>query len=305
MNVKKESENYKRGFLKNDFEFFHIKDQRSLEFEFHYHDFNKIIIFISGKVTYLIEGKAYNLKPWDILLVNSNEVHRPVIDPAETYERIVLWINSTFLEKHSSPECNLLTCFGVSSDRNYKLLRLNPDLLGNMKYILTQLEDACKSKSFGARLLKNALFVQFIVYANRFVLQTENSMESHADVQFDEQISSVINYINDNLSGDLTIENLAARFFTSRYYLMHKFKSQTGYSIHSYILKKRLIMSNSLIKKGKSVTEAALECGFNDYSNYLRAFTAMFGLSPKKYHKAVTELQNQLTALPHVVIPDE
>lgn len=252
-----------------------------------------------GKVTYLIEGRAYNLKPWDILLVNSNDVHRPITDPLETYERIILWINNAFLEEHSTDECDLLTCFKESSERNYKLLRLNPDFLGNMKYILTQLEEVSKSNSFGARLLKNSLFAQFIIYVNRFMLRPENSLQSLSDVQFDEQISSVLNYINENLSSDLSIETLAERFFASRYYLMHKFKSQTGNSIHIYILKKRLIMSNSLIQKGSSVTEAALESGFNDYSNYLRAYTAMFGLSPKRYHKAMPELQQQLTSRPH------
>lgn len=299
MASKIEEQSYKRGFLKNDFELFHIRDQRNLEFEYHFHDFNKIIVFVSGKVTYLIEGKIYNLKPWDILLVNSNAVHRPVIDPSETYERIIFYINNAFLEKHSSAECNLLTCFEVTSDRNYNLLRLNPDLLGNMKYILAQLEDACRNDNFGAKLLKNALFVQFIIYLNRYLLQTENSADSLADVSFDEQINSVLNYINENLSGDLSIETLAARFYTSRYYLMHKFKAQTGYSIHSYILKKRLIMSNTLMKNGKTVTEASLECGFNDYSNFVRAFTAMFGMSPRKYRKTVSELQ-QLTLPKHV-----
>lgn len=70
----------KSGYLNNDFQLFHLKDKKNQEFEFHYHDFNKIIIFLSGKVTYLIEGKAYNLKPWDILLVNNHDVHKPIID---------------------------------------------------------------------------------------------------------------------------------------------------------------------------------------------------------------------------------
>lgn len=37
------------------------------EFEFHYHDFDKILIFLSGKVTYLIEGRSYELQPYDII----------------------------------------------------------------------------------------------------------------------------------------------------------------------------------------------------------------------------------------------
>ena len=60
----------KTGYLKEDFRLFHINDRTDREFEWHYHDFHKIIVFVSGKVTYHIEGKAYHLKPQDILLVS-------------------------------------------------------------------------------------------------------------------------------------------------------------------------------------------------------------------------------------------
>ena len=75
MNDEISTEKVKRGYLNEDFHFFNLKDQKRNEFEFHYHDFNKIIIFISGEVTYIIEGKSYKLKPWDILLVGKNDLH--------------------------------------------------------------------------------------------------------------------------------------------------------------------------------------------------------------------------------------
>jgi len=60
----------KTGYLNEQFRLFHLKDQTRKEFSYHYHDFHKVVIFISGKAAYHIEGKAYQLKPWDILLVN-------------------------------------------------------------------------------------------------------------------------------------------------------------------------------------------------------------------------------------------
>ena len=53
----------KTGYLNENFQFFHLKDQVEQEFPFHYHDFHKIIIFLSGNVTYYNEGKTYRLKP--------------------------------------------------------------------------------------------------------------------------------------------------------------------------------------------------------------------------------------------------
>lgn len=288
MDMENKEIHYKRGYLDKDFQFFHLKDNKNIQFEFHYHDFNKIIIFISGKVTYLIEGKTYKLKPWDILLVNNNEIHKPMIDQEETYERIVIWVNSAFLLQHSDNECNLQKCFELAAEKKLNLLRLAPDLLMGIKGILSQLEDSCKSHDFGSKVLKNSLFLQYIVHLNRLYLGIDVDTE-YLDIEYDETIGRILEYINTNLKEDLSMDNLASIFFLSKYYLMRKFKQQTGYTIHNYILQKRLITANALIKRGKSITTTCIECGFGDYSNFVRSFKKAFGLSPKKHYKMFLE----------------
>jgi AraC-like DNA-binding protein len=279
----------RRGYLNKDFEFFHLKDRRIMEFELHFHDFNKIIVFISGNVTYLIEGKAYKLKPWDILLVSNSEIHKAVIGSTGTYERMIIWVNSNFLLKHNSPESNLLTCFDIASKEKNNILRLSPEILRQGKYILAQLKEECSREDFGSQVLKNSLFLQFIVYLNRLYLKPE-AIKHQAEGYYDESIGEVIKHINENLCEGMSIEDLASKFYMSKYHLMHKFKTQTGYTIHSYILQKRLMMANTLIKSEKSIAEACAECGFGDYSSFVRAFKKMYGLSPKKYGKMAEEL---------------
>jgi AraC-like DNA-binding protein len=280
----------RRGYLNKDFELFHLKDRKSMEFELHFHDFNKIVIFISGNVTYLIEGKAYKLKPWDILLVSSSEIHKTIVDASMTYERMIIWVNSNFLIKHNSPENNLLTCFDIASTEKRNLLRLDTELLRQGKYILSQLKEEYLKGGFGSQVLKNALFLQFVIYLNRLYL-TPEAIKHQADGDYNESIGEVIKHINENLCEDMSVENLASIFYMSRYHLMHKFKSQTGYTIHSYILQKRLMMANTLIKSGKSMTEACSECGFGDYSSFVRAFKKIYRLSPKQHHKLLEELE--------------
>lgn len=294
----KEVLNSKRGYLKGDFEFFHLKDRKNMQFEFHYHDFNKIIVFISGRVTYLIEGRAYRLQPWDVLLVSSNEVHKLIVEPGEVYERIVLWVNPAFLEKHNSADCDLSTCFRTTAGKKCNLLRLRPESLKAARLTLSQLDEACKNSDFGNRVLKNSLFLQFVVQVNRLLLDSGEDSKP-GTIEFDESIQTILNYINENLHGDLSIDSLAAGFFMSKYYLMHRFKKQTGYSIHNYILQKRLIWANSLIRKGIPAAEASIECGFGDYSSFVRAFKKMFGLSPKKHYKHFLELQKSYEQTGH------
>ena len=76
---------------------------------------------------------------------------------------------------------------------------------------------------------------------------------------------------------------LAKRFFISRYYLMHRFKEVTGYTVHQYISQKRLLRAGELIRQGVSVTRAAEQVGFSDYSTFLRAFRKTFHMSPKEF----------------------
>jgi AraC-like DNA-binding protein/mannose-6-phosphate isomerase-like protein (cupin superfamily) len=273
----------KRGYLNEDFRFFHLRDKRDLEFEVHYHDFNKIVIFLSGAVSYRIEGKVYRLKPWDILFVSRGQLHQAVVSPEETYERIVIWVNSAFLSEHNM-DGNLLDCFELSSDTKNNLLRLGDESAAEIKPTIFGLEKAMKDEGFGARLLQNSLFLQLMIYLNRLFLGY--SLDSSAnDIEYDERIGKIIDYINANLDRELSIDVLSARFFISKYYLMHKFKKQTGYTVHNYVLKKRLIKSAQLIKKGAQVTETCALCGFGDYSNFERAFRKEFGLSPKGYYK--------------------
>ena len=276
----------RRGCLKGDFAFFHLKDLKNIQFEYHYHDFNKIIVFVSGSVTYLIEGKAYRLKPWDILFVSRNEVHKPIIDPATLYERMVIWVNPGFLEKHSD-ESSLLTCFSLSNERNSNLLRLDNTLLTDVKLMLSKLEESIGSDGFGSTILKNSIFLQLLVALTRESLGTEGGNEIN-DITADESIQKLLDYINININEDLSVDTLANRFYLNRYHLMHKFKQQTGYSIHSYIIQKRLIKADSLIRAGLPAAQACEQSGFNDYSNFVRAFKKMFGLSPKHRIKRIT-----------------
>ena len=104
----------KRGYLKEDFRLFHLKDSRAQKVDYHYHAFDKLILLLGGKVTYVVEGVTYFLQPWDLLLVGHDLIHRPIIDPAEPYERVVIWLGREWLERRSDPGEALDTCFDGS-----------------------------------------------------------------------------------------------------------------------------------------------------------------------------------------------
>ena len=263
----------KTGYLKEDFRLFHINDQTKKDFSYHYHDFHKIIVFISGKVTYHIEGKAYHLKPRDILLVSQGAIHKPEIDPSVPYERYIFWIRDDL----SCQELN--TCFQKANDRSFNLVRADSALQEHLKDLLPEIEQTLQNKHFGDTVLRDALFTQFMIYINRIFLRTSSSPDKKT-YSSDTQVEQLLKYINRNLSENLSIDQLAERFFLSKYHMMRKFKNETGYTIHNYITSKRLLMARSLISQGIPVMKAALASGFRDYTTFVRAYKKQFGKAP-------------------------
>ena len=263
----------KTGYLKEDFRLFHINDQTKKDFSYHYHNFHKIIVFISGKVTYHIEGKAYHLKPRDILLVSQGAIHKPEIDPSVPYERYIFWIRDDL----SCQELN--TCFQKANDRSFNLVRADSALQERLKDLLPEIEQTLQNKHFGDTVLRNALFTQFMIYINRIFLRTSSSPDKKT-YSSDTQVEQLLKYINRNLSENLSIDQLANRFFFSKYHMMRKFKNETGYTIHNYITSKRLLMARSLISQGMPVMKAAQASGFHDYTTFVRAYKKQFGKAP-------------------------
>ena len=263
----------KTGYLKEDFRLFHINDQTKKDFSYHYHDFHKIIVFISGKVTYHIEGKAYHLKPRDILLVSQGAIHKPEIDSSVPYERYIFWIRDDL----SCQELN--TCFQKANDRSFNLVRADSALQERLKDLLPEIEQTLQNKHFGDTVLRNALFTQFMIYINRIFLRTSSSPDKKT-YSSDTQVEQLLKYINRNLSENLSIDQLANRFFFSKYHMMRKFKNETGYTIHNYITSKRLLMARSRISQGMPVMKAAQASGFHDYTTFVRAYKTQFGKAP-------------------------
>lgn len=274
------------GYLNSDFRLFHLKDKTKKEFDYHYHEFNKIIVFLSGNVTYIIEGRTYHLKPFDILLVNNHDIHKPIIDSNSTYERIVIWADANFVKEHSDDNCNLEECFKYAIKNDINLIRLKPDLQNELISLLTKLEASISSKEFGSRILSNAYLIEFLVYINRLILGNNNIIEANdCNNIYDNQINEILKYINAHLNEPLTVDDIANRFYLSRYYLMHRFKEQTGYTLHNYISQKRLILAKELLLNNESVMKVSEKCGFIDYSSFLRSFRKMYGTTPKDFIK--------------------
>ncbi|MGN1180489.1 MAG: helix-turn-helix domain-containing protein [Suilimivivens sp.] len=268
----------KSGYLLEKFRLFHLKDKKPKAYEYHYHDFHKLIWFISGNVEYHIEGKAYKLEPHDILLVNSGQIHKPFVGTDEPYERYIFYISEEFLAEHSEEGSDLDLCFQMTDTEDSNVIRLSPSDSGRLFETIKLLEQSGREKAYAGEMYSRILFLKFMIELNRCCFG--NSDIFHKSAHYDKKIVEMIHYINEHLDGDLSIDGLSSIFYLSKYHMMRKFKEETGYSMHQYILEKRILAAKNMILTGMPATIACMECGFKDYSTFSRAYKKLMNRLP-------------------------
>lgn len=269
----------KRGYLSEDFRLFHLNDVGTQELAFHYHDFDKIIIFLSGSVIYQIEGRAYKLQPYDIVFVSHNEIHCPSIDMTVPYERIIVYLSPRFLAAYQTDQYDLSLCFQKARTTHAHVLRMKHPAKRSLFQTMKRLEAASIDAGYASPLYCQVLFLEFMIQLNRLFL---NQKLDYPDTSSsDQRILAVMEYINQNLAGTLDVDSLAEHFHFSRYHLMRLFKQETGYTIGYYINSKRLLAARELLSTDLPVTDICFRCGFRNYSTFSRAYKAEFKESPR------------------------
>ena len=238
----------------------------------HVHEMMEIYYFISGNGAYLVEGISYPLEPGDIMILRAAESHRLTIQPTTPYERIAIHFSPTILEK-IDPSLHLLRPFlerplgqwNHYSARDPRYAHLQsvfrdftfeniPDirlhLMGRLLLFLTALNGVFEGP--------NADGIQ------------DNSLSGH-----------VVRYVNSQLFTPLSLQTVADHFYRSRSQISRIFHQATGSSFWEYVSIKRLLAARAMIQRGEKASQAALVCGFADYSVFYRAYKNHFGHSPK------------------------
>ncbi len=268
------------GYLHENYHYFHLRDTAGQERDFHFHEFDKVVLFLSGKVDYIVENQTYELQPWTVLLVRHHMIHKALIDTNEPYERIILYLDRRYFDR-LFPDGQLMECFRLSDQEGKHLLKPDEEQRKTLEILISSYEKAQNVDAFGAQAMRDTLIIQMLIMIGRMSSARETTTTRTCDPKIQETLS----YINENLNQELSVDALAEHVFLSKYHFMRLFKAQMGSTVHAYIRQKRLLCAARLIREGMSANCAAEKSGFSDYSAFHRAFRECFGVSPGQIKK--------------------
>ena len=279
-NMREQSQKFdpRQVMRRDSFEVFHYRQPKPGGVDVHHHDFYEVYFLLSGEVEYWIDGRILKMSPGDLLLINPMELHRPILtESTKIYERIVVWINKEYLESLGGG--SLWGCFDPNQPDHTNLIRLTPAQRTGVTALLGELVRESYSREFGSELSAQGLLLQFMVRLNRLARHTEQPEQSR---QQSALVRQVLSYISEHLSQSISLEDLADRFFVSKYYLSHTFSKEVGVSLYRYIMLRRLLLARQLLGQGMPAGKVSESCGFSDYTSFYRAFKSEYGISPRE-----------------------
>lgn len=243
-------------------------------FSIHAHEWMEVLYCISGKGNYQVEGVQYPLEAGDIFILRPGEMHKILIDSSVPYERIVIHF-SPHLLINLDPEQNLLRPFIDRPLGRFNRYGSDIDPKGLLHSAFAGFDFKHISQP---RLNLLARLLLFLTALNG--LYSQELITTHMPAPGLQ--SQLVDYVNEHLFENISIQSIADEFFRSRSQISRVFQQATGSSLWEYVTIKRLMAARAMLQRGESANAACTACGFSEYSSFYRAYKSYFGHSPKE-----------------------
>ena len=244
---------------------------RSLAFIPHLHSQIELIYVISGSGEMTVEGQTHTLMPGEAALCWPNRVHSYAALPCGSLYYMGIFDPAQLGrvgEEFSRVDClsPFLSADRVHADVKMAMERLTDD--GDM-----------------SPPLKRAYAT---IAAGRLIESMDTAPRRASDAP--DALHNVLAYIDENLSGDISLDGMAHALYMNKYYISKLFSRHMGCNLHAYMNALRVNRAQGLLDDvAIGLEEIMTRCGYTSERTFYRAFKEHTGLTPKQYREGRTE----------------
>ena len=237
----------------------------------HWHNCIEILLVLSGKLTITIESETYHLFEDDILLINCDQMHE-----IQSNENVVveLQINPSYF-KRGLEAGSFFHCNSAVYPNKMKFTELKRTIA---KFIYVHYND-----TEGNELLTISFSYQLMLELVKNFKSTDDKNVGNVSKSL-QRLGDIIQYLSDNYSEDITLEQVAEREYLSPSYLSHFFKLNMGVSFFNYLTGIRINHAvNDLLTTSLTIEQIAANNGFANSRYFVNIFKKQFGMLPRQF----------------------
>lgn len=253
----------------------------------HSHDFCELVIVTRGSAMHMLEGNEFPVTAGDVFLLQGRQSHY-------FYERKDLDLINIMYdpEKIALPENELRRMPGYCAmfmleptyrrqHRFASRLHLKRVPLAHVEQLAEEMERECDQGDSGYEVALRAKLLELMVYLSRAYTNSDTT-EAHALLR----VGNVIGALENDFPRDWKLDDLLSIAHMSRSNLMRVFRKATGQTPIEYLVRLRIQRAMDMLRNTDlTVTEIALEVGFNDSNYFTRQFRRILGESPRSFRQ--------------------
>ena len=239
----------------------------------HWHTFYEFEIYLEGEGTLTVNGRDYKIEPYTVSFMRTTDFQE--INLKKSAKIRLLQFTSELM-----PE-ELRSYFtGYNGDFVKTLSEENFQKIMKLLDLLESEISLSVRDTFTLESIKHLTHALLSVFLRNFKFENDSAATSN------KTIFSVLSFINEHFRENISVEDIANKFFLNSNYFCSLFRKETGVKCSDYIRNLRMNHAVRLVTLTKiPITDICSETGYNSISSFLRDFKKQFGISPTKMRK--------------------
>lgn len=261
--------------------------------QFHCHNTYEILFPFCDGMKCFVNNQVYDVKKGDVFIFPPLVPHKVELPIHTMYERYVLYFRMEYISSFSPLVEKLVR--GIFDQPEYVAshIHLEEEQTANLISLIKKAQYYINSSDYAQEIYtQHTLFEILLLFSKQSYIQNLNSCESKNINYF--KIKDILTYVYGNLSEELSLDHLVAKFYMSKTSLNNLFKLKTGSTVNQYIITIRIATAKKLLQEGVPVSQTYERVGFHNYTHFIRTFTKVVGISPKQYAIKYEKLQQSL-----------
>ena len=259
--------------------------------QYHCHDYYEFYIHLHGGEYMGVDNQPFLLKPNQVFILPPFCMHGlSCTKEMRNYERSYLNLSPEVMRVLSCGQIDLDQFFQAHTAHGVCTYQLSDADAGKYVAWIDRIRHNVENHSGEGDAIHRFENYTLLMNIMNLLCQTMRRNDPVEGETFGNSIiQEILSYINNHYTQPIRIENLARSFGVSISWLSHEFARFTNRSVYDYVLYRRVMLARQQMLGDASLNDIAYQCGFNDYSNFLRSFTKITGKSPSQFRK---ELRN-------------
>ncbi|ABP62720.1 HTH-type transcriptional activator RhaR [Enterobacter sp. 638] len=241
----------------------------------HTHEFCELVLVWRGNGLHVLNDRPYRITRGDLFYIRAEDKHSYASVNDLVLQNVIYCPDRLKLNVDWASNIP-----GFNDARGAPHWRLSSNGMGQVRPVITQLEQESLKADQSANEMAELLFAQLVMTLKRFRYATDNPSANEQEALLDKLITALAGSLNRSF----VLEKFCEQEQCSERALRQQFRTQTGMTVNHYLRQLRICHAQYLLQHTElMVSEVAMRCGFEDSNYFSVVFNREVGMTPVQW----------------------